>query len=220
MLKHNGLGYFKHGYQPKLLIHSGTHGDEYGVIEPVKRVVKKYQNKLPECLLVPEVSKSAVGLKTRKNRYGRDLNRHFSRRSKDPEIRANIELLKGRSFELCLNFHEDLDHENLFYLYDTHRMSGKCKSRLNRSLESLGIGRFSGIDDAKDPELGCLIIDGYRDFGIKKDRKDSGMLSAFGIRSGWIERTLTIEVPGKASPVMKEKVVEAVMGTFLKTGFK
>jgi hypothetical protein len=219
MLKHNGLAYFQTGNLPRLLIHSGTHGDEYGVIEPVKRVVKKYQKKLPEYLLVPEVSKSAVGLKTRKNRYGRDLNRHFSRRSKDPEIRANIELLYGRSFELCLNFHEDLDHKDLFYLYDTHRMSRKSKVRLNRSLEKIGIGRFSGIDDPEDPELGNRIREGYRDDGAKKDHYDSGMLSAFGIRSELIKRTLTIEVPGKAPMATKTLIVEVVIEGLLSHRF-
>ena len=45
--------YFIKGKNPKLLIHSGTHGDEFEVIDIVKKCVLKYEDKLPDFVFVP-----------------------------------------------------------------------------------------------------------------------------------------------------------------------
>src|SRR3989344_8617189 len=86
--------YFLKGSHPKLLIHSGTHGDEYEVIDLVEKYIRRYEAKLPDFIFVPKVSPSAVAAKTRKNSQNADINRTFSTNSIDPEVRENIKILK------------------------------------------------------------------------------------------------------------------------------
>ncbi len=87
------LKYFIKGSNPRLLIHSGTHGDEWGVIEPVKLAVKKYEDQLPDFVFVPEVSPSAVMNRTRVNSGSVDLNRSFTEGTNESEVLANMKII-------------------------------------------------------------------------------------------------------------------------------
>jgi succinylglutamate desuccinylase len=69
--------YYTHGKNPKLLIHTGTHGDEHAVIEIAKLAVEKYENELPSFVFVPEVFHAV--LKKTRNWANRDMNRSFMR---------------------------------------------------------------------------------------------------------------------------------------------
>ena len=101
------LFYYQTGENPRLLIHTGTHGDEYEVIDLVMEAVKKYEDYLPSFVFVPVVSPSAVAKRTRNNGRGIDMNREFYSDSDDKEVVANIEILENKEFDLFVSFHED-----------------------------------------------------------------------------------------------------------------
>jgi len=200
--------YYISGENPRLLIHTGTHGDEFGVIEIVKKAIEKYEGMLPDFIFVPEVSPSAVAKKTRNNWADRDMNRSFFAHRDDPEVKVNIEVLKNRHFDLFVSFHEDHEFENEYYIYDVGR--GRTENKLvlkhNRVLKERGIRLMNGVDAPEDPNLGYMFVDGYKKFEHKNDT-DHGI-------AGWImdtkiaEEYLMPEIPMKADIKTKEMIVE------------
>lgn len=199
--------YYVQGENPRLLIQTGTHGDEYAVIEIVKKAIEKYENKLPDFVFVPEVSPSAVAKRTRNNWANRDMNRSFYANLDDPEVKANIEVLKGRHFDLFVSFHEDHEFDNEYYIYDvgSNKQENKLVLKHNQILKEGGITLMNRVDAPEDPELGFLFVDGYKKFEHKDDT-DHGI-------AGWIldskiaEEYLMPEIPMKADRETKEMIV-------------
>ncbi len=109
---------YKSGNNPRLLIHSGTHGDEYEIIDLVNKALKKYETSLPAFIIVPHVSPSAVEKRSRTNYQGSDINRVFFSNSDDKEVRINILVLEGNKFDLFVSFHEDPESSQ-YYIYDS-----------------------------------------------------------------------------------------------------
>lgn len=198
--------YFVKGNNPKLLIHSGTHGDEFDVIEFVIKAVKKYEDRLPDFVFVPVVSPSAVSLKTRVNNNGSDLNRTFFSESNDLEVKANIEAISNNHFDLFVSFHEDFEFMD-YYIYDEGFYSYKTNKVLNhnKKLKELGINLFNGVDD---PLLNTEINNGYKKLIVDEDIKNNGMITNWVLSEGIAKDTLTPEIPMKLSSNLKKRLVD------------
>lgn len=200
--------YYISGDDPKLLIHTGTHGDEWEVIGLVESYLRNNEKRLPDFLYVPEVSPSAVAKGTRNNWANRDMNRSFYAHLDDPEVLANIKILKNRKFDLMISFHEDHEFENEYYVYDVGRDGKENKLVLshNQLLKERGICLMNRVDSPDDPDLGYLFVDGYKKFE-HKDNLDHGI-------AGWIldtkiaEEYLMPEIPMKAKIETKKMIVD------------
>ncbi len=203
------------GSNPKLLILSGMHGDEYEVIDCVKRYVNDHDSELPDFLCIPVVSPTAVKQRTRVNAWGRDVNRHFVDNSPDEEVRSVQGILSPYRFDLCVNFHEDPDHEDEFYVYDSGRLSDGERFELETIVTSSGATLFSGIDDTSDPALGNEVINGYVSIPPKLERSDDALSWDWLARHGIAKRLFDPEIPGKAPIALKQKLVNKLFPFFL-----
>ncbi|MBI3385339.1 hypothetical protein HY030_04060 [Candidatus Gottesmanbacteria bacterium] len=94
------LDYFIHGQDPKLLLDSGTHGDEYDIIPLVENSVKKYLNQLPSFIYIPQISPSSVALKARNNKDNLNINRSYFTNSEVEEIKAVQKIIENYHFDL------------------------------------------------------------------------------------------------------------------------
>jgi hypothetical protein len=210
------FSYFKSGNFPKLLIHSGTHGDEYEVIELVEKAVKKYERSLPPFFYVPRVSPSAVKNKTRENEFGKDINRVFFSNSQDPDVIQNIKVMNNHRFKLIVSFHEDPEFEQ-YYIYDSGY--GKSETKLikehNNYLQNNNISLLNGMDDPSDPDLGYLFKNGYKRFEIKNGESENGMIIVWTLVNKISRQCLIPEIPGKLNIGKKDFIVDSFFAIFL-----
>lgn len=201
--------YFVSGENPKLLIHSGTHGDEYEVTDFVIETILKYEKDLPPFIYVPVVSPSAVERKTRVNESGTDMNRRFFTDSNDPEVQANIEIIKNQKFDLFISFHEDHEFEKEYYVYDVgqDKHENNLVLRHNQLLSTKGILLLNRIDSHDDPNLGYLFVDGYRKF-VHKNNVDHG-IAGWILDRGIAREYLMPEIPMRANSEVKKMIVDS-----------
>ena len=201
--------YYTKGDNPKLLIHSGTHGDEYESIEFVKESIEKYQDKLPNYIFVPEVSPSAVKNRTRHNHRDEDTNRTFFDDSDNHEIAWNQQIIGQEKFLLAVSFHEDPEYTN-YYIYDEGHNSEKTDLvvKHNSWLASEGIELLNGYDDPKDPALGVWFNNGYRRFTFEKSH-DSGMVMNWAMHRHLVQHAMIPEIPGLSELHIKKKIIDS-----------
>lgn len=202
--------YYIKGPNPKLLIHSGTHGDEYEVIDFVRKAVEKYENLLPDFLFVPVVSPSAVRARKRFNVNGKDLNRVFFSDSTEIEVQENIKVLNNYKFDLMVSFHEDPDFLD-YYIYDEskdERISNLVLKH-NQKLKELGVGLLNGVDDPNDPHLGHMFVEGYAKFEHTEEEVHDGTATLWAIVESKASDCLVPEIPGKLDLSKKELVVDS-----------
>ena len=211
--KHGPIDYFLKGSDPKLLILTGMHGDESEIIHFVSAHLKKHQSTLPDFLFIPEVSPTAVKQKTRKNAWGRDVNRCFIDHPLDPEAAAVMDILKPYHFSLCLNIHEDPDLTNDFYLYDSGTMTDGQLQAYRERIRGLSILPYTGMDDPADKDLGMLVTDGYVKTHAASHKED-GFSSTWMIMHYVALRVLVPEVPGKALLTRKKALVSELFSLF------
>ncbi len=211
--------YFVSGENPRLIIHAGTHGDEWEVIGLVENALRKYESRLPSFIFFPEVSPSSVKTRTRINSMGKDLNRTFFSDSKDPEVVENRKYLDNKHFDLMITFHEDPVREE-YYIYDTGKTEEKNRVILghNKKLMDSGIKLLNGIDDPNDPALGHEFKDGYRKFVYRKGDPDNGMITAWALNRGIVDECLVPEIPGKLDIDKKRFIVESFFEEVLLSG--
>ncbi len=204
------IPYQKKGESPTMLIHCGTHGDEYGVIESVKMAIKKYDDRLPDYVFVPRVSPSAVAARTRNNAKDRDLNRVFLENSADEEVLANIQIMKKWQFERLVSFHEDSSKMNEFYLYDINDGIGESEGWKLFKNKVLGEGfeLLNGVDDPNDPTLNYIFEDGYHLAIVFPEEYKVGSVDAWAMRSGLVKKSLIPEIPGQMNQSRKNKIVD------------
>lgn len=212
---------FYHTLSPEWLIHTGTHGDEWGVIGSVERYLKANAARLPCFVWVPEVSPSAVRRGTRKNANRVDLNRSFRDDATDAEIRANLALMQrwAGPFRLFLSFHEDRDREREWYLYDTDDAPQSAwLTGLLSAAEEIGVAPYSGPDN--DTDEAVTIRNGY--FSERWDgggftRKELyGQAPIYTIRNNLALRGFTFEVPGRAPWEVKDRLVAVIFEHLLR----
>ncbi len=209
--------YYLKGTNLKLLILSGMHGDEHEVIQCVEDYINSHASALPEFLFIPKVSPSAVAKRTRKNKYGNDINRQFMESTQDPEARDAMEILQGRRFRACIEFHEDPDRTAGVYVYDSGTLSEKDLAAYRHVVEGTGARLYSGIDDPFDADLGLQVEKGYISTTVDNLPKHAGFSTRWLIANGIAKRIFTPEIPGKAPIALKRRLVEAVFSFFLKS---
>ncbi len=203
---------YESGPSPRLLIHSGTHGDECEVIPILKQVLEEYESFLPPFLYVPHVSPTAVAQKTRVNARGLDMNRIFWDGNTEPEVLLNIQIMQGRHFDLFVDFHQDFEFES-FYVYDVSKHPGedpRLKS-INQKLKDAGIELFSGIDDPNDPFLGYQFVEGSYKSDQSGYMTEEGMIDLYFLKRNLVERAWIVEVPGLLSLDKKRLIVENII---------
>lgn len=210
------IPYFVKGGSPTLLIHAGTHGDEYGVIESVRKAVEKYEERLPDFVYVPVVSPSAVAKRTRVNGDGIDLNRNFFEDSSIAEVEANFAIARGKNIDTVATFHEDPEPGSRFYLYDVGVGLGENESwkKFCNDLESMGVGLLNGVDDPNDPELNYTFTDGYHFWPVLENGYPGGSFNEWATRNG-IPKALLPEVPGHLTQDKKNEIVDLFFRYFL-----
>lgn len=211
------IPYFVKGDSPTLLIHAGTHGDEYGVINSVRTAVAKYEDRLPDFIFVPLVSPSAVAARTRVNIDGLDLNRNFFDDSLVSEVEANLAIVRDHKLEMMVTFHEDPYWKSTFYLYDINCGLGAKAAwkEFTNGIEGVGLTLLNGADDSGDPVLNYTFEEGYRYFTKAVEGYRGGSFDAWAIRNGVLKKALIPEVPGKLSQAKKNKVVDLFFHKFL-----
>jgi hypothetical protein len=204
------ITYWQKGNNPELLIHSGTHGDEFSVIEPLTEYIFTNQKNLPDFIFVPEVSPSAVANKTRVNGNGLDLNRSFFDQSEEAEIKANLELINAFSFKKIMSFHEDTEYKE-FYLYDSHKINDKAWQNFVNKLKVIGLDVLNGLDDPDDPVLGTNFENGYFSTAdLDFSNSNSGTLSEYLAKNKSKTRYFTIEVPTQSELKQKKALIELI----------
>lgn len=202
-----GVKYHVKGSLPQLVIHSGTHGDEFHVIEPLRRVVERMYEELPSFLYVPEVSPSAVALRTRENALGHDMNRIFWGEIFDPEVVANKQILSVASHAIGLTFHQDLEN-NAYYIYDSKKLSEEQLSALQQKIRGLELDLYTGFDDFEDDYLRYDFVDGYA--SVTPDSHYKGpFVDDWAMYHSHISRMLTVEMPFEKANI--EEAIEATL---------
>jgi len=197
----------------KILLLSGIHGDEYGVISSVKKYLKKRINDFPFFYYISEVSPSAVLQKTRNNKRNIDLNRSFFDNSNDEEITTLKTNIKGTSFLTVFTFHEDCDRTDEFYMYSSHRINPMTFSILKKQFETKNIILFNGIDDPRDPILNNNITNGLLISPIEKEKR--GTLWPWLHKNNNIKHCIDFEIPGKAPQQKKDILVQILFDYFI-----
>src|SRR3989344_3918964 len=197
------------GKDPVLGIFSGIHGDEWKIINPVRRTINKYSEDLKPFLYIPICSPSAVKEKTRKNLYGNDVNRSFVKFPNDKEVIDIISVLKSQAFKLCIDFHEDPEFQGV-YVYDSaDSRKSKILNIFSQEIKRINIQLYSGIDDNNDTKLGGEVIDGYR-VALPPEKDNHGNFIYEGFFDHWAlikektQRWLTLEVPTDLDHIQKE----------------
>ena len=148
--------------QPRLLIISGLHGDEGGVIAPLFEVLQKYKEHLPSFVFVPEMSNTALQKKTRKNQRGNDLNRMFGLENDDPEVRLGETLVHHFApYDVVISFHEDVEYQQTYFYDRGERFFDIDLEKWRQRVREMDIELLEGIDDVAEPTLGHMFQEGY-----------------------------------------------------------
>lgn len=194
------------------LILSGIHGDEYGVISSVQKYLDSHD--VPDYLYIPEVSPSAVKLKTRRNVRNLDLNRSFLSNVSEPEIEDLKLRLKDFSFKYMFSFHEDWGLENETYIYSSHFINQSIWMKFSTKLSGIGIELFNGIDDPDDPKLGNKIENGLIITPVETELE--GSIWPWLKLNNNVKYFIDFEIPMKASQEKKDKTVELIFEILIK----
>jgi len=199
-----------------ILLLSGIHGDEYEVISSITKYLKVNKEKRNLFLYIPKVSPSAIKHKTRNNKNNIDINRSFLNNTKDSEILALKNKLKGFSFSAAFAFHEDCDRKNEFYMYSSHNINPQIFLNLKKQLNAINISLFNGIDDPSDPVLNNPIHNGLLVSPIKKEGK--GTLWPWLQKNNSITYCIDFEIPMKASQCIKDRLIYILFETLILSG--
>jgi predicted deacylase len=218
-IRHNSIEYFLSQENPKLLILSGTHGDESDVIPLVERYIETHRSTLPPFLWIPHVSPSAVAMGTRTNKQNNDINRQFKTGTHDIEAQDIMEILSLYHFSLAIDIHEDSDHTDSFYFYDSEQMEEQKLASVRKAIQQTGVQLYTGIDDEQDENLGLKAVDGliitpYEHFPAKTGFSASWLLS-----QNIVDRFITPEIPGKATIEVKTRIIDAFFSFLSANGF-
>lgn len=212
---HDSLEYYLHGEIPRVLLLSGMHGDEYESGQLLEAYLGEHYQALPSFLYIPRVSPSAVAAKTRKNKYGHDINRQFLPSPGDPEAKDVMSVLASYRFDVCIDIHEDPDRTLGFYLYDTDQMTDEELEHYRTSVHTTGARLYTGVDDVDDENLNLSVEKGYVSLGFEKVRAVSGFSSRWLYEESLSKRSFTLEIPGKAPRHLKQQLIRTVISFLL-----
>ncbi len=105
-----------------VFISAGIHGDEPAGVWAVLEFLKRYPSLPPfyrniEFTILPCMNPYGYEHKRRENAQGLDLNRQFRNGHPPTEVRLVKEVVRGWTYALTMEFHEDVDSPG-FYLYE------------------------------------------------------------------------------------------------------
>ena len=203
--------FYLHGTSPRVLLFSGMHGDEYESGALLEQYLIEQAEYLPAFLYIPQISPSAVAAKTRRNRYGNDINRQFLPTTQDPEARSVMDIVSPYQFALCADIHEDPDRTLGFYLYDTDQMSEEELKSYRNCITTTGARLYTGVDDVDDEHLMLPVEKGYVSLGFERSGATSGFSSRWLFEASICKRAFTVEIPGKAPTSLKDAVIRTVI---------
>lgn len=185
---------------PKILLSAGIHGDEPAgphAIDSLLQKISNHEMTLPIINLdiFPLINPSGFFKRTRVNQNGFDLNRCFATGHPPDEIRMMMDYLKNRSYELSIEFHEDIDTKG-FYLYEHQPSNGLNATRWGNEITSLLRKKGFPINDAPVIE-GMPATNGV--ISPRRKRRSffrrHGWPQAFYMHKHGTSRTLTLETP-------------------------
>jgi murein peptide amidase A len=188
---------------PTLYLSTGIHGDEPAPVEALIQWAEENKGDLAKfnLLIFPCLNPWGLERNIRFDAEGRDLNRCYNSR-KLPRITAQLQLMKGRRFEVAACLHEDYDARG-FYLYEIAAARPHFGEKI--------CGELSRIMPADNRSM----IDGHTARGgliRRKIRPDmlSGHPEAFRLHFHHADRTFTLETPSE------ERLVDRIS---LQSGF-
>ncbi len=211
------IEYYLKGGEPRLLLLSGMHGDEYEVSECLRQYVETHAEALPDFLFIPQISPSAIHQKTRLNILGHDANRSFFDPPVDPEVKDVMDIISPYHFDLCLDFHEDSDLKTATYMYDSGQLSEGELSRFRTYIKEIGLTTHTGIDDPLDANLGLHVQDGYISTPIHSFPASAGFSGEWLLDHTIAKRMFTLEIPMHAPINIKHMLVTQIFSFVLDT---
>lgn len=145
----------------RVCLSGGIHGDEPAGVEAILAAVGMI-GKEPSLLdsvqftLFPCLNPYGYEYHTRENRSRIDLNRQYVRKRPPAEVRFVKRAIEGKSFDLDIEFHEDIDTPG-FYMYEISRDPRRAVGRkvIQRAAKKYPINRQTEIEGA--PADGGLI---------------------------------------------------------------
>ncbi len=176
--------------KPKILLLSGTHGDETAIIPSIFKSLEQYRAQLPPCLYIPYLSPSACRKQTRQNGSGININRYFFDSATDPEVISGQKLLRDHTFDFCFDFHMDTQFDS-FYLYTNFGFDPIVKKLFYNSIMESQIALFNGIDDPNDQTLRNQIDNGY----LLDKNENKGSTWRWLLDRGITQKVVTFEIP-------------------------
>lgn len=208
------IPYWNHGENPRILIVSGAHGDEYSVVSIVADEIERRAPMMLDFIFIPEMSPSAVARKTRENHVGEDIERHFINATHHGEARAIMEFLRNKTFDICLSFHEDREWDG-FYLYDVASQSYQKELRMIcKRVARIGTPLHTGLDDGNDPYLGHSVENGYVHIPFNNVMAEKPFFGSWLLGNAIAKRMVVFEVPMRADVDQKKRIVHACFDGF------
>ncbi len=135
----------------RVLLSGGVHGDEPAGPEAVLAFLERNPADLLRSftfLVLPCVNPWGYVHNRRENREGDDINRSFSE-PHVPEGEIARRILKGKRFDLYVDFHEDWEAAG-FYMYEGRRDEDWAGSHIVGEVERIGAIDPDGEDDEND----------------------------------------------------------------------
>ena len=135
----------------RVLLSGGVHGDEPAGPEAVFAFLERNPAELLKdfvFLILPCVNPWGYVNNKRENARGQDINRSFSK-SVVPEGEIGRRLLKGKRFDLYIDFHEDWEAAG-FYLYEVRRDGRYAGPDVVREVVEVGPIDPDSEDDEND----------------------------------------------------------------------
>lgn len=189
----------------KLLVVSGLHGDESGVIEPLFHFFDSCSEIPYSIVFIPEAYPSAVRRKKRNNVHERNGNRLFGTDIQDPEKDMVEKIVTTHApYDLVVSFHEDTQYPQT-YVYDVgQRKIEPFWDNWRKAMHTIGIELLNGVDDSDDPALRYVFVNGYH---YTLTPKNSGQFEDWVVMNNFTERSLTIEIPAFVPSEKKKDLI-------------
>jgi hypothetical protein len=190
----------------KVLIVSGLHGNEGGVIEPLFDFLHHWENTSPSIVFIPDMCPSALKKRKRNNVFRRNENRIFGLGIHDPENSIVKKIITDHApYDLVVSFHEDPELPEA-YLYDVGKDDPAIRLKeWQQGVKEAGINLLNGVDDPNDRALLNVFVDGYN---LAPVALQNGQFEHWVVKEHLAKRSLTIEIPSSAAKEQKKKLIE------------
>lgn len=180
----------------KICLSAGIHGDEPAGVEAILAFLENFRQYAEllegvEAIILPCDNPFGYERNIRSNADGLDLNREFQDSNRSQEIHLIKKAVRQHSFDIALDFHEDVDGEG-FYLWE--RKSPALKSIggiiIQRISQKYSIDRRSEIEGFPNRQ-GVISLDRYC--------PEEGWPKTYYLSQNGTKYCLTLETPTNLS---------------------